>query len=87
MIHLKVKRLLLCMHHNTWTKMLKTVFSLKEGRKIPEEQSNSKFENKHTTPWLKIQKTNRQNNNNQNQGVNKDSQNQRTFKSTVINKK
>ena len=32
----------------------------KEGRKIQEGQSNSKIENKLTTPWLKIKRTNRQ---------------------------
>ena len=32
----------------------------KEGRKIPKEQSNSEIENKPTTPWLKMKKTNRQ---------------------------
>ena len=31
-----------------------------EGRKISERQSNSKNENKLTTPWLKMKKTNRQ---------------------------
>ena len=32
----------------------------KEGRKIPEGQSNSLIENKLTTPWLKMKQTNRQ---------------------------
>ena len=29
-------------------------FNFKEGRKIPEGQSNSQIKNKLTTPWLKI---------------------------------
>ena len=37
-------------------------FALKEGRKIPEGQSNSEIENKLTTPWLKMKLTNRQTN-------------------------
>ena len=36
------------------------IYSLKEGRKIPEGQSNSLTENKLTTPWLKTKRTNRQ---------------------------
>ena len=34
--------------------------TIKEGRKIPEGQSNSQIENKLTTPWLKNKKINRQ---------------------------
>ena len=40
--------------------MARIYVNLKEGRKIPEGQSNSQIENKLTTPWLKMKKTNRQ---------------------------
>ena len=37
---------------------------MKEGQKIPEGQSNSKIENKLTTPWLKNKKKEKKQTNN-----------------------
>ena len=40
--------------------LIKKCTLMKEGRRIPEEQPNSYIENKLTTPWPKMKKTNRQ---------------------------